>query len=122
MVTRGTAVTKDQDGKAAFFIGLDIDISSFKSVEYQLQRQNDQLETLQDIVAVIGSSLNLQETVHRILEETKRILPYDTATVQLLENGRLHVIGCYGFADPDEVMALVLSPSRTRQSQHRRDR
>ncbi|MDA3949832.1 MAG: diguanylate cyclase [Spirochaeta sp.] len=106
VVTRGTSVTKDEDGKAAFFIGLDIDISRFKSVEHQLQRQNDQLDTLQDIVAVIGASLNLEETVHRILEETKRILPYDTATVQLLEDGRLHVIGCYGFAHPDEIMTL----------------
>lgn len=106
VVTRGTAVTKDADGKAAVFVGIDIDISSFTSVELQLQRQNDQLDTLQDIVAVIGASLDLQETVHRILEETKRILPYDTATVQLLENGRLHVIGCYGFSNPEEIMAL----------------
>jgi diguanylate cyclase (GGDEF)-like protein len=106
VVTRGASVTKDTHGKAAFLIGLDIDISSFKSVEYQLQRQNDQLDTLQDIVAVIGASLNLEETVHRILEETKRILPYDTATVQLLEHGRLQVIGCYGFSKPEEIMAL----------------
>jgi diguanylate cyclase (GGDEF)-like protein len=107
VVTRGTAVTKDADGKAEFFVGVDIDISDFKSVEQQLQRQNNQLETLQDIVAVIGASLDLEETVNRILEETQQILPYDTATVQLLSNGTLHVIGCYGFSDREKIMQLT---------------
>jgi len=44
--------------------------------------------------------------VNRILKETKRILPYDTAAVQLLGEGFLQVIGCHGFPNPDEVMQL----------------
>ncbi len=107
VVIRGTAITKDEKGRAAYFIGVDIDISSFKSVEQQLQRQNDQLETLHDIATVIGASLDLEETVNRILEETRRILPYNTATVQLLDEGKLRVIGCYGFSDPERIMKLT---------------
>lgn len=106
VVTRGTTIDRNPDGTAAVFLGLDVDISGFKSVELQLQRQNEQLETLQDIVAVIGASLNLDDTVSRILQQTQRILPYDTATVQLLDNGRLNVIGGWGFADPEAVKEL----------------
>ncbi|MFW5644009.1 MAG: diguanylate cyclase [Alkalispirochaeta sp.] len=113
VVTRGTAVTRDAHNRPAFFIGLDIDIGIFSSVEQQLRHQNEQLDTLQEIVAVIGAALNLEETVNRILKETKRILPYDTATVQLLGEGRLQVIGCYGFPNPDEVRQLSFAYPET---------
>jgi len=60
VVTRGTAVTRDEHNRPEYFVGLDLEIGRFASVELQLQRQNEQLETLQEIVAVIGAALNLE--------------------------------------------------------------
>jgi diguanylate cyclase (GGDEF)-like protein len=109
VVTRGTVVDSNPDGTAAVFVGLDIDIEAFKSVESRLEHQKNQLETLHEIVAVIGASLDLRETVHRVLAETKRILPYDTATVQVLNGGTLQVIGSYGFENPAAVAEMTFA-------------
>jgi len=106
VVARGKTIATDSEGRPVLFVGVDTDVSGFESVEAHLQQQNANLETLQDVAAIIGSSLDLQETVRRILTHTQRIIPYDTATVQLLQNGELHVIGGVGFEDLNEIMKL----------------
>ena len=106
VVTRGRTVTADHEGKPELFLGVDTDISRFKAVEHRLQQQNDELETLRQVAAVIGSSLDLEETVRRILEQTQRIIPYDTATVQILEDNHLRIIGGFGFQDLGQGMKL----------------
>ena len=106
VVSRGSVVAQDDAGKPVLYVGVDTDISRIKTVEKRLERQNDELETLRQIAAVIGASLDMEETVSRILEQTRRIIPYDTATVQLLEDGRLRVIGGAGFDDLGAVMRL----------------
>ncbi|MEX2444423.1 MAG: diguanylate cyclase, partial [Alkalispirochaeta sp.] len=106
IVTRGRTIATDGEGRPVLFVGVDTDVSRFKAVEAHLQQQNANLETLQEVAAIIGSSLDLRETVYRILKHTQRIIPYDTATVQLLQNGELRVIGGFGFEDLSEIMKL----------------
>lgn len=106
VVTRGVTVSSDADGRPLLFVGVDTDISHFKTVEHRLQQQNDELETLRQVAAIIGSSLDFAETVRRILEHTRRIIPYETATVQILEDGFLRIIDGYGFDSIDEVRKL----------------
>lgn len=106
VVTRGKTIATDAEGRPVLFVGVDTDVSRFKAVEARLQQQNDELETLRQVAAVIGSSLDLRETVRRILKYTQRIIPYETATVQLLQNGELRVIGGFGFQDLSQVMKL----------------
>ncbi|MFW5826477.1 MAG: diguanylate cyclase [Alkalispirochaeta sp.] len=106
VVTRGKTITTDEAGRPVLFVGVDTDVSRFKAVEARLQQQNDELETLRQVAAVIGSSLDLRETVRRILKYTQRIIPYETATVQLLQDGELRVIGGFGFQDLNQVMKL----------------
>ncbi|MFW5694416.1 MAG: diguanylate cyclase [Alkalispirochaeta sp.] len=106
VVTRGKTIATDGDGRPVLFVGVDTDVSRFKAVEERLQQQNDELETLRQVAAVIGSSLDLQATVQRILRYTQRIIPYETATVQILQEGELRVIGGFGFRDLSAVMKL----------------
>lgn len=106
VVTRGKTVATDREGQPVLFVGVDTDVSRFKAVELRLQQQNDELETLRQVAAVIGSSLDLRETVRRILKHTQRIIPYETATVQILQDGELRVIGGFGFQDLSAVMKL----------------
>jgi len=106
VVTRGKTITTDGEGRPVLFVGVDTDVSRFKAMEARLQQQNDELETLRQVATVIGSSLDLRETVRRVLKHTQRIIPYETATVQLLQNGELRVIGGFGFQDLTPVMKL----------------
>ena len=106
IVCRGRMVERGPDGSPALFLGVDTDVSRLKTIERRLRRQNEELETLREVAQVLNASLNLEETIERIFEQTQRIIPFDTATVQLLDQGQLRVIGGYGFRDIAPIMQL----------------
>ena len=56
---------------------------------------------LASTIEVIISSLDLNDTVQRILEQAKLLVPYDQATVQVLHDGFLETLGGMGFADSE---------------------
>lgn len=88
-------------------------VTEYKKIEKELrdtveivQRERSDAESLRQIAAAISCSLNMNETVSRILEEIKKVIPYDRGTVQLLNNGQLEIIGGAGFKNLDKVMEL----------------
>lgn len=107
IVSRGRVVGRDRDGRPVFFIGTDTDISRLKRVEEDLQQRNTELETLRHAATVIGASLDLAETVQRILAETQRIVPFRTATVQILHADHLEVLGGVGFDERARIRGLT---------------
>lgn len=109
----GHTVSRTAEGKPELYVGADFDLTEMKRIEAQLREVNRieterrmEIETMRSIAAAIGGSLDLGETVQRILAETRRIIPYETATVQILHESHLEVIGVYGFTDPDEILKL----------------
>jgi PAS domain S-box-containing protein len=66
-------------------------------------------ETLRDTSLIIGSSLDLKEVLQRILEEMRKVLPFDTASIQLenKESHSLDIIASVGFNDQERVETLV---------------
>lgn len=63
-------------------------------------------ETLRQAGAVVTESLSLEETLERILAQLERVVPYDSASIQLLREGYLELVGGRGFADPEAVIGL----------------
>ncbi len=102
----GKTVFADDDGKPILFIGSDSDISDLKTTELQLResiekekQRFDEIETIRQIATIISSSLDMEETVGKILKETSRIIPYQTGSVQILQDNFLKIIGAEGFDD-----------------------
>lgn len=109
----GKVVSYTENGKPFLFIGADSNITKIKEIEYKLRLSIEQekcksseFELLRQIAATVSSTLDLEQTINHILQETKKIIPYDTASVQLLEGNKLQVIGCEGFKDSESVMKL----------------
>ena len=75
------------------------------SVEAQARRAQE-AETLQQAGAVVAASLRQDEAIERILEQLARVVPYDSASVMLLGEGYLEIVGGRGWADPAEVVGL----------------
>jgi len=75
----------------------------------QERRRRQLAETLRETSAVIGGSLELDEVLKLILEQMARVLPFDTASVQLLNSNHtgLEIIAYKGFDDPVSVKAHV---------------
>lgn len=65
-----------------------------------------ELDMLREASAVVTASLDLDETIQRILRQLKRVVPYDSATVHVLRDGHLQIIGGHGYDDLSEVIGL----------------
>jgi signal transduction histidine kinase len=60
---------------------------------YQIERtQRQRLEALRSAVATLSQSLELSEVLDRILTELRKVIPYDSASVMLMEGENLRVV------------------------------
>lgn len=75
---------------------------------YELEsRRRQQAETLREVSFAVGSSLNLDEVLQRILEQLSRVIHYDGASIHLIEGGRRRIIAGQGFPEPEQVVGLT---------------
>jgi signal transduction histidine kinase/sensor domain CHASE-containing protein len=66
---------------------------------YEAERaQRQQADTLLQVASVVGSTLDLNEVLVRILDQLRRVVAYDSASVQLLAEAGLQLIAARGFA------------------------
>jgi diguanylate cyclase (GGDEF)-like protein len=73
------------------------------------QRKGKESETLRQAASAITRSLNLVEIIDIILEQLNFVIPYDSASVLLLQGNELEIVGGHGFPDPAEVLGLKFS-------------
>lgn len=110
---------RGDDGVPMLFVGHDQDVTTLKRSEEDQRRRLIEINTLRLVIADVNASLDLNETVSSILAHTRRVIPHHKGTVQLVEPGRLRIIGSVGFTDPQAPLALVIpfpenrSPSTT---------
>jgi diguanylate cyclase (GGDEF)-like protein/PAS domain S-box-containing protein len=72
----------------------------------EAERRATEAETLRLAGAAVASTLNQQEAIERVLQELKRVVPYDSASVMLVKQGKLDVVGVNGFAEPEAMLSL----------------
>ncbi|MEJ2709889.1 MAG: GAF domain-containing protein [Anaerolineales bacterium] len=70
------------------------------------QRQAQEAETLRQATSVVLSTLNQDEAINRILVQLERVVPFDSASVQLLVDGNLEVVGGSGWSDEKPIMGM----------------
>lgn len=80
-------------------------LEKFQSVE-QAQRRAETSETLRKASAAITGTLETEEAVTRILEQLNQVVPYDSASVQLLDKEELVIIGGRGWDKQSDIMGL----------------
>jgi len=54
----------------------------------------------------VAATLEREQAIDRILEQLAQVVPYDSATVQLLREGYLEIVGARGWTDPESVVGL----------------
>ncbi|MBE9506450.1 MAG: GAF domain-containing protein, partial [Chloroflexi bacterium] len=72
----------------------------------QAQRRWQEAETLYRAAQALGTTLDLHQVFERILSELQQVVPYDSASVQLLRGERLEIIGGHGFPNLDELLGI----------------
>jgi len=113
IVNAGHVVTWDEDGHPEFFLGADVDITERRVTEEALERakteaeeQAQEAETLRMAGAIVASTLEVEQTVQLVLDQALNVVPYDTASVLLLREDALEVIGGNGWEDLDAIRGL----------------
>jgi PAS domain S-box-containing protein len=87
------------------FAELQSDLEERRQLIAALEVKNAESETLRESVAIVAATLEWSEAVDRILEQLKRVVPYDSSSVQLLHGDRLEMVSMRGFPmsrDPAE--------------------
>lgn len=74
---------------------------------FQLERRYVQeAETLRQAGSIVAATLKQDEAIERILVQLERVVPYDTASVQLLGEGYLEIVGGRGWPDSAAVLGI----------------
>ncbi|UCC87025.1 MAG: GAF domain-containing protein [Anaerolineales bacterium] len=76
------------------------------------RRQREIAESLQEVAAILNASLDLDTVLTRIMEQLRRVVEYDSASVLLQDDGDLIVSGGLGFAAPHQIIGQRISLSR----------
>jgi GAF domain-containing protein len=71
-----------------------LESASFYQMEQRRRRVSD---TLREITRVVGSTLDLNEVIDRLLDELETLINFETASVQLIQENRREMIGGRGF-------------------------
>jgi len=76
------------------------------------QHRRREAETLYRAAQALTTTLDLREVLDRILTELQQVVPYDSASVQLLQEGRLEIIGGRGFPNLEELLGVTFDPEK----------
>ncbi len=71
------------------------------------ERRAAELAALVEVSRVISSTLRLEEVLDLILDELRKVVEYDSASIQLLEEDHLRIIGGRGFEELEAVVGLT---------------
>ncbi|MGQ9716078.1 MAG: GAF domain-containing protein [Anaerolineae bacterium] len=72
------------------------------------QRRRKEAESLYRAAQAMTTTLDLQGVLERILTELQNVVPYDSASAQLLREGKLEIIAGRGFPYLEEILGTTI--------------
>ncbi len=61
-------------------------------IEHQLRIERDQADTLREIGTILLSTLDVKDVLVRLLEQVRRVVPYDAANVFIIEDKLIRLV------------------------------
>ncbi len=68
--------------------------------------------TLREAALALTKALGRDEVIERILAQLQAVVPYDTASVQLLKQRHLELVGGRGFPNLEELLGVTFDPTK----------
>jgi GAF domain-containing protein len=70
------------------------------------QQRRQEAETLREATAIVATTLDSERAIELILAQLARVLKYDSASVQLLREGYLEIVGGRGWLSESSVLGM----------------
>lgn len=80
-------------------------LEKFKAVE-QARRRADTSESLRKAHVAVTEILELDEAANEILDQLNQVVPYDSASIQLIDGNELQVVGGRGWEKIENVIGI----------------
>ena len=87
------------EGKHVGFYAIYHDITEASTRIAELEKARLRVETLFAVTQVLSKTLSLDDTIEAILGELRRVVPYDSSSVQVIQGDRLVIVGARGLED-----------------------
>lgn len=75
------------------------------------QRRRQEAETLRIAVLSMITTVDRNHVIEQILVQLRKVVPYDSASVQLLKGQYLEIIGGHGFPNLEELLGITFDPT-----------
>lgn len=82
---------------ARLFTDLQTELEERQKLIAELRMMNIESETLRESAAIVTATLEKDEAIDRILEQLERVVPYDSASVQIVNGNMLEIVSVTGF-------------------------
>lgn len=89
-----------------YIVAFTSDITERKKNEEELKVSKDVAETLFEVSRKISETSNLKLVLNEVLADFKTILPYNSASIQIIKENYSEIVYCQGFDNPDEILGL----------------
>lgn len=99
-------VLRESDRKMQQFIGFEFDLTAQMSARESAEQIAQEAETLASAAAIINANLDIQSTVSAILEQANKVMSFYSASVQLLREGYVEIVGGTGFTEDLKVIGM----------------
>ncbi|MBZ0282886.1 MAG: PAS domain S-box protein [Anaerolineae bacterium] len=96
-------ITVDKAGEIVEYQSVGRDITELKRLEETAQEQRRFAEILRDSLALLTTSLDVNQILQQILEYAESVVPYDAASIILFEGDEAHVKYTRGFPADSEI-------------------
>ena len=83
-------------------------IENARLFEAEQQRRRE-AETLREATAIVATTLDQGRSIELILDQLARVLKYDSASIQLLREGYLEIVGGRGWQSESSILGLRFS-------------
>jgi PAS domain S-box-containing protein len=100
-------IIRDADGTILYMQGSVEDYSEKKQQQTNLQQRNQELEILHQIASSLGTSLDVKQTLHTVLEQMRSIVPFSSGSIFLFHEGSMELLAEMGI--PPQAKEKILA-------------
>ncbi len=92
-------VSRDAEGQPQAIIGHVLDVDDLITSQEEIRSRLVEIDAMRELITAINKSLDFGETFSRIIEQLHRIIPFERASAQALENDRLAIVAGFGYME-----------------------